>query len=90
MIIQNSEKIQTLNKCATAITATKLTRSRNNLLEKMERLLSIRTDDPVNHHGESKKHIFLYSRTEQRIKNRDFGASRGWFDGLNVTVTCTA
>jgi siderophore synthetase component len=35
-IIQNSEKIKTSSKCVTAITATKLTRSRSNLLEKME------------------------------------------------------
>jgi hypothetical protein len=40
MIILNSEKIK-MSKCATAITASKLTCSRSNLLEKMERLIRI-------------------------------------------------
>jgi hypothetical protein len=44
MIIQNSEKIRTSAKSTAVLTARKLTHSRNNLLDKMKRLLSIWID----------------------------------------------
>jgi hypothetical protein len=79
---QNSEKIKTHSKCATAITATKLTRSRSNLLE---RLLSIWIEEQNQRHipmtqliiMEKARSIFSCVQEQRRIKNRDIW-SQSW------------
>jgi hypothetical protein len=83
----------------TAITATKLACSRSNVLDKMERLLSIWIEEQNQRHILMSKLIIIekarsvssyLQEQSKELKTETFGASHGWLIGLNVAVTCTA
>jgi hypothetical protein len=79
MMIQKSEKIRISAKSTAVLTAAELTHSRNNLLDKMKRLLSIWIEKHNQHHiplcqliilQRTEKNLFLNSGAEESINNQ--------------------
>ncbi|XP_051885228.1 tigger transposable element-derived protein 1-like [Pristis pectinata] len=88
-ILRNAEKIKASRKTTTSFSATKLTRSRSSLLEKMEKELCIWVEDQLHRRislsqlmiMEKARSIFTHLQ-EQEGKGstlETFTASRGWF-----------
>jgi hypothetical protein len=92
-ILKNAEKIKTSAKSTTALIASKLTHSRSNLLEKMERLLSIWVEDQTQCHMpvsqllimEKAKSIFNHLQEPKHLEPTVVGST-----GSNIAATCTA
>ncbi|XP_056639539.1 tigger transposable element-derived protein 1-like [Diorhabda sublineata] len=87
-IMKNKEKILSSATAATSSSATRITRSRNNIIEEMEKRLSIWIDDEIGRNMplsqsiimEKARRIFNYIQAETIDKSETFVASRGWFN----------
>ena len=87
-IMKNKEKILSSATATTSSSATRITRSRNNIIEEMEKRLSIWIDDEIDRNMplsqsiimEKARRIFNYIQAETIDKSETFVASRGWFN----------
>ncbi|XP_035214767.1 tigger transposable element-derived protein 1-like, partial [Stegodyphus dumicola] len=87
-IMKNKEKILSSATATTSSSATKITRSRNNIIEEMEKRLSIWIDDEIDRNMplsqsiimEKARRIFYYIQAETIDKSETFVASRRWFN----------
>lgn len=89
-ILKNGEKIKRSAKLTTPQSATKTSRSRNILLEKMEKRLSVWIEDQVQHCvpltqvtiQEKARNIFTYLQEHEGdgLAVETFQASRGWYE----------
>ena len=86
-ILKNKEKIVSSTTTTTTTSATKITRSRSNVIEEMEKRLSIWIDDEVERNMplsqaiimEKARTIFNHIQNEKGDTSENFVASRGWF-----------
>lgn len=89
-ILKNKEKILSSATATTTSSATRITRSRNNTIEEMEKRLSIWIDDEIERNMplsqsiimEKARRIFNYIQVEASDTSETFVASRGWFNRL--------
>ena len=72
-ILKYKEKILSSATATTSSSATRITRSRNNIIEEMEKRLEIM---------EKARKIFNYIQVEASDISKTFVASRGWFNGF--------
>lgn len=87
-ILKNKEKILSSATATTSSSATRITRSRNNIIEEMEKRLSIWIDDEIERNMplsqsiimEKARRIFNYIQVEASDISETFVASRGWFN----------
>lgn len=87
-ILKNKEKILSSATATTSSSATRITRSRNNIIEEMEKRLSIWIDDEIERNMplsqsiimEKARRIFNYIQAEASDISKTFVASRGWFN----------
>lgn len=87
-ILKNKEKILSSATATTSSSATRITRSRNNIIEEMEKRLSIWIDDEIERNMplsqsiimEKARRIFNYIQAEASDISETFVASRGWFN----------
>lgn len=87
-ILKNKEKILSSATATTSSSATRITRSRNYIIEEMEKRLSIWIDDEIERNMplsqsiimEKARRIFNYIQTEASDTSETFVASRGWFN----------
>lgn len=87
-ILKNSAKIKLSGSTSTKMSVTKITRSRSNIIEEMEKRLSIWVDDQTQRNMplsqkiimEKAKSIFHFIQNENGDESESFMASRGWFD----------
>ncbi|CAK9816146.1 Tigger transposable element-derived protein 1 [Anthophora plagiata] len=87
-ILKNKEKILSSATATTSSSATRITRSRNNIIEGMERRLSIWIDDEIERNMplsqsiimEKARRIFNYIQVEASDISETFVTSRGWFN----------
>lgn len=91
-ILRNKEKILLSATSTTSSSATRITRTRNNTIEEMERQLSIWIDDKMKHDVllsqkiimEKARNIFNSIQSETSDIKDTFVASRGWFDRFKI------
>ena len=87
-ILKNKEKILSSATATTSSSATRITRSRNNIIEEMEKRLSICIDNEIERNMplsqsiimEKARRIFNYIQAEASDISETFVASLGWFN----------
>lgn len=89
-IVKNKDKIKLSATTTTSSNAAKITRSRSNILEEMEKRLCIWIDDEIERNMplsqkiimQKALSIFNHIENEREDTSENFTASRGWFDNF--------